>query len=236
LPAQSDILIDRPPVWTTFLESSRLVVWLKTSREGIILAHNRALELALGQTGSQLNGTPLWPLVTQSDAVTLKGTAEGAPCPHREERLINLLNKEGQTCTLSVCIDVTADGVEMIGEPVLEFEAALRDELLELNNRLSVLARENERKSKALLASRAELERTAKELRESYWHIRKIQEFLPICMQCGKVKSSDSKWDDVVHFLMTHSLFLSHGYCPGCAEQILQALRKGRQDDDRNDY
>jgi response regulator RpfG family c-di-GMP phosphodiesterase len=53
-------------------------------------------------------------------------------------------------------------------------------------------------------------------LDKSFWHLRKIQEMLPICMECGKVKTADSSWEDVVSFLKKNTRFLSHGYCPEC--------------------
>lgn len=58
------------------------------------------------------------------------------------------------------------------------------------------------------------------QLQNSFWHLRKIQEVLPICMGCGKVKTNDSSWEDVVQYLKNNALFLSHGYCPECAEKV----------------
>lgn len=60
------------------------------------------------------------------------------------------------------------------------------------------------------------------QLDRSFWHLRKIQEVLPICMECGKVKSSDSSWEDVVSFLKNNTMFLSHGYCPDCEKKLLE--------------
>lgn len=64
------------------------------------------------------------------------------------------------------------------------------------------------------------------QLDKSFWHLRKIQEVLPICMKCGKVKTTDSSWEDVVSFLKSHSMFLSHGYCPECAEKMMSLLEE----------
>lgn len=62
------------------------------------------------------------------------------------------------------------------------------------------------------------------QLNKSFWHLRKIQELLPICMACGKVKTTDSVWEDVVSFLEKNSMFLSHGYCPECADNMMRQL------------
>jgi response regulator RpfG family c-di-GMP phosphodiesterase len=58
------------------------------------------------------------------------------------------------------------------------------------------------------------------QLQNSFWHLRKIQEVLPICMGCGKVKTDEASWEDVVDYLKSNALFLSHGYCPECAEKM----------------
>jgi len=60
------------------------------------------------------------------------------------------------------------------------------------------------------------------QLDKSFWHLRKIQEVLPICMACGKVKTSASSWEDVVSFLKNNSMFLSHGYCPDCEKRVME--------------
>jgi response regulator RpfG family c-di-GMP phosphodiesterase len=64
------------------------------------------------------------------------------------------------------------------------------------------------------------------QLDQSFWHLRKIQEVLPICMECGKVKTTDTSWEDVVSYLKKNTRFLSHGYCPECAEQVLRQYKK----------
>ena len=63
------------------------------------------------------------------------------------------------------------------------------------------------------------LQETLDTLHRTHWHLRKIQEVLPICVGCGKVKTSDAKWEDVLAYLQANAEFLSHGYCPDCARQ-----------------
>jgi tetratricopeptide (TPR) repeat protein len=64
------------------------------------------------------------------------------------------------------------------------------------------------------------LEFALEELQTSYWHIRKIQEVLPVCVRCGMVKTGDAEWQDVIDYLKQNTLFLSHGYCPACSEKV----------------
>ncbi len=91
--------------------------------------------------------------------------------------------------------------------------------LLERSIRYAV---DRKRVEAELRAAKAELEKTIKELNSSYWHLKKIQEVLPICMECGKVKTGESTWEDVVAYLKKNSLFLSHGYCPPCASEAVR--------------
>lgn len=45
-------------------------------------------------------------------------------------------------------------------------------------------------------------------------------------MECGRVKTAELKWDSVVDYLREHALFLSHGYCPECADKLVESLWK----------
>jgi len=62
------------------------------------------------------------------------------------------------------------------------------------------------------------------QLDKSFWHLRKIQEVLPICVMCGKVKTSDSSWEDLVKYVRDNSRFLSHGYCPECFKKAVTEI------------
>jgi hypothetical protein len=67
-----------------------------------------------------------------------------------------------------------------------------------------------------LEATKAKLEETLADLKSSYWHLEKIQEVLPVCMECGAVRSGRSAWEPVLEYLKKNDLVLSHGYCPDC--------------------
>jgi CheY-like chemotaxis protein len=47
---------------------------------------------------------------------------------------------------------------------------------------------------------------------------------LPICMECGKVKSAAAGWQGIARFLEDNVIPLSHGYCPGCAAAVKTRL------------
>jgi PAS domain S-box-containing protein len=57
-------------------------------------------------------------------------------------------------------------------------------------------------------------------LEQGFWHLRKAQEVLPMCMGCRRVRDSDGGWEELHDFLLCNSLFVSHGLCDGCADAI----------------
>jgi hypothetical protein len=109
-----------------------------------------------------------------------------------------------------------------VGEPAIAEELALQTELNELNNQLATLARQNARKTKELAQANARLESALAELNRSHWHLRKVAEVLPMCLGCGKIKSSDAKWQDVAEYFHHNSLWVSHGCCPDCQKMLAQ--------------
>ena len=67
------------------------------------------------------------------------------------------------------------------------------------------------------------------ELKTTHWHLKKIQEILPLCMGCGKIKTGSASWTSLVDYLRENEIFVSHGYCPSCAEEY--ARRHGLADE-----
>jgi integral membrane sensor domain MASE1 len=58
-------------------------------------------------------------------------------------------------------------------------------------------------------------------LETSFWHVTRDQEVLPLCMGCGQVSPREGEWQDLSTFFHDRTDFLSHGYCPPCAEGLL---------------
>lgn len=105
-------------------------------------------------------------------------------------------------------------------------EVAAQDRLGELTNELAVSLRENARQNRELEHVKATLESTLEELRQTHWHIKKLQEVLPICMGCGFVNADERGWQEAVQFLKERAPFLSHGYCPECAARRRAELER----------
>jgi hypothetical protein len=197
------VMLDR------LFERSRFLHYIDSSADGTIRACSEAVFRTLRRASAAVIGQSLWPFLLPSDAEGVR-VRLADPGVATQPFLVNLLDVANLPRTLMCFVDPTTDGFVMSGEPVEEHEWKFHEEALRLNNELSVLLRDNVQKTRALEAALAELD-------TSYWHLKKIQEVLPICMECGKVKTSESHWEDVAKYLRENSLFLSHGYCPACA-------------------
>lgn len=103
-------------------------------------------------------------------------------------------------------------------------ETSLQDRLLSAHRELLVLARENARRARMLEQMRRELAAALDQLHACYWHIERMQEVLPLCLDCGRVYVSDQGWQDLAEYLRHRSLFLSHGYCPDCDHRLRARL------------
>jgi heme-degrading monooxygenase HmoA len=158
----------------------------------------------------EIVGQPLWRWLVAADAAWLRAlVAQGPTAPSARRRLNFVKGAQQVPYTLDCSIEVEPGGFALAGEPPHQEEAVLRDQLLELNNELATALREKERARRALQAAAEELDR-------SHWHLKKIQEMLPICMHCGKVRTAEARWESVAEYLKKNSLFLTHGCCPDC--------------------
>jgi hypothetical protein len=64
------------------------------------------------------------------------------------------------------------------------------------------------------------------DLRASHWHLRRLQELLPICVYCRKVRTGDDYWQSVEAYLQENSDFLTHGICPECLAKVDRELEE----------
>lgn len=197
---------------------------------------NRALADRLGVPHGD-TALAIAPLLANDEAVELAhriaALRDAGSRGITEEFLLNLVNSSRSPFTLRCRMDVQRAYVLILAEDAESAEDHLRDELLQTNNQLAVLARERETQRKALDSALGELARlnlaqaeTLATLEESFWHIQKIHEMLPICLDCGVVKTADGSWQPVRDFLVANARhpFLTHGYCPPCAERVVDAL------------
>ena len=72
---------------------------------------------------------------------------------------------------------------------------------------------------RAMFLSKSQL---IERLQETEEEVKKLQEILPICAKCKKIRDDEGYWNQVEEYLATHSnIRFSHGLCPTCAEEIL---------------
>lgn len=224
---------DAAPVMARHVAAARALYLMVAAADGTIQLANAAIAERLGASPEQLRGRLLSSCLVGHNAERL-GALAAAGRRDLEPMLLNFVGADQSPFTVSATIDVQPDGLVLVAEPLTEKEGRLSSELFQLNNELAVLAREHARQGQMVMRAHAELERVHRELKESHWHLRKIQEVLPFCMRCSKVKTGEGQWDELVRFIQDHSRFLSHGYCPACAQVLLDEMEsseggKGRE-------
>lgn len=136
-----------------------------------------------------------------------------------QDLILNFVDSELRPTSVRARISVLNNDIRLIAEQSTLEENNLGRQLMDLNNELTMLARESQQKNYQLAGSRDDLAKAIEEREQSYWFIRKIREVLPFCMGCNKVKTTESDWQELEVFLMHHTNFLSHGFCPDCLEK-----------------
>ena len=189
-----------------FLFQSATVEYLEVSADGYIVHANGAFarhatraETVAGQSVFQFLAAP--------DAARLRAWLSSAP-PHDFVQL-TFLESGGRPYALRSVVTAHAGGLVIVGECGSRLDVGTAEQLMEINNELARLSRENARRGKELAKALDERERT-------FWHLRRIQEVLPICMSCGKVRTGEAKWQTLADYLRESSILMSHGYCPPC--------------------
>lgn len=225
-PSLRENVDDAGELLANVLSASETLHFLVATGEGIITACNPAIARALAIPETTLAGSSLWEQLTEADGRTLRERfASGRRSP--AERFSLSFTGGPEPFTLSCWVDFHPAHFTIVGEPALKRDAGYDEELFGLNNELAVLARENARRGKELDRAKANLQETLDELHRTHWHLRKISEVLPMCVECGKVKPGEGEWESVVNYLRENSLFLSHGCCPDCMEKLQANLGVG---------
>jgi len=224
---------DHAPILAHALAESAAWHFVMTASDGTIAATNRAFALSLKRPEEDLVGMPLWDHLTAPDAAALQTALAAGERHPAESRLLNFVDAARVPFTLQCHVDVQPDGLILIGEELMAQNRTAQTQMLELTNELALANRENQRKSRELLKMKQELERTLEELQTSYWHLRKIQEHLPVCSMCKKIKTGheDSDWTDLLEYMTDNARVLTHGLCPDCFEKQMANLDQESPED-----
>ena len=221
-----EIVDDAGELFASALTVSETLHFVAGTSAGVITACNNAMTRALGLSRADLIGTDISEHLAEEDGAGLRERlAAGRRAPN--ERFPLMFARPGRDpVLLSSWIDVQPTHFTLLAEPSLNPNTGYDEQLFATNNELSVLAREHARRGKELAAAKAQLQETLDELNRTHWHLRKVAEVLPMCVDCGRVKPGDGNWGTVVDYLRENSLFLSHGCCPECAGKLQADLRQ----------
>lgn len=186
------------------------LVWIEADAQARVTRANPAACRVLGLL--EPAGAALAAHLTEQDAAWLRQAQLDQA--RRVPRLLNFVTPEGVVSSVEALVDVRPDGVVLVGLGETTLSRRVREELLSVTGDLSVQLR-------AEASARVHLE----ELQRSHWLLRKLEEVLPVCMRCERVKTGDGSWGGVLEYLRANSSFLSHGYCPACAQQVRAEMR-----------
>jgi hypothetical protein len=202
----------RQNIYESILWNSENIAVAKLSRDWHIKDANPTFRMVTGI--EKPVGKSIADLLSADDA---DGWARQIVDMRENAVLLHYVRTDGDVTSLRSRLYSTPKFEMLVGEiPVRDLLAA-EAAMANLNNEITTLARENARNSNELKRKSGDLKIALHDLDTSYWHLKKIQEVLPICMYCHKVKSAANHWEDVAEYLNKNSLFLSHGLCPACA-------------------
>lgn len=210
------------------LDTSSSLLAMRIDTRGRVAEVSPALARAVGMAPEALVGLSVEALVHEDHRARVEGWMGGADTPD-EPTGLTLRTAGGRPLAASVVVESGPDGLWVVGEREAREADGATEELTRMNNELAALARERARREREIERLERQTRATLDDLRSSYWHLRKIQEVLPFCMECGHVKGEDDTWQSFVDYLKENEILVSHSYCPTCADRYME--REGLVDD-----
>jgi hypothetical protein len=201
------------PLVSTFLESSGFVHLTILEIGGRILYANPTLSKCLKVGCAEITGKNFMNFLTGPDGESLTGHLARADVFPDEELLLNLVDADQVPHSLRFRIAPLGECFLLLGEPPREENQSLQEELIQLNNQLSVLSRENIRKGRKLAQRALELEQTLS-------RVKLLEGIIPICMYCKQIRDDQDSWNQLEKYISEHSeAEFSHGICPACLDK-----------------
>jgi hypothetical protein len=180
--------------------------------DGRLVEYNEGARRAFG-ADALVGSQSAWDLLSEDSGRMVREAMAQWPDPPAGRLLLNFAPPGAPAVSFSCQVLNAGDAWVVFGVRLPEGDARIQEELLELTQELSTTARERA-KLAALLAS------TLTDLRQSHWNIRRLQEYLPVCAVCHKVRQNaatgEAEWKALTTFLLENGLMMSHGYCPEC--------------------
>ncbi len=148
------------PLVSAFLDSSEVVNVAILDSNGSIQFANQALSKCLKVDSAGMIGTNFINFLTGPDGELLSKRLFEEDIFPDEELLLNVVDADQVPHSLRFRYASVEGGFLLIGEPPGDDNQALQEELIQLNNQLSVLSRENVRKGRELAKALADLKKT----------------------------------------------------------------------------
>jgi hypothetical protein len=209
--------LDALPLADDFVWQAETVHLLVLSPDATVARWNQAARRAHAPLSE---GAPVGRLLAANSASLLLATMDAARAGPVDGVLLTFSDGERFAFTLSCRVRWAGGACLLFGEPLAGRETQVTRELMELSSELARITRE-----RAKVA--AELSAALDSLHESHWHVKKIQEFLPICAECQRVPAGEAgrgEWRHLVAFLADNGLLMTHGYCPECEARVMAQL------------
>jgi heme-degrading monooxygenase HmoA len=214
-------VLDWSEMLDQFIGRAETVCYIAADRSGTIQVCSRGFASAVRMLSANVIGASVFSFLSESSRAALVALLDSGERRAAAPAALAFDSPSGASFTLECQLDIQPAAFALIGCVGEQRTQAYMETLENLNNQLAVEIRESARKGKELERVNGRLQQALDELDNMYWHLRKIQEVLPICLHCGKVKTGDGTWQTVVDYLKANSQFLSHGYCPDCYAQAL---------------
>ena len=157
----------------------------------------------------------LIPITGKKTAWLLVAAAISLMTVRRFESLVRLVSGQSSSApdvifevvglVISCCMMA---GIYLI-QPLFRAMASSRQELMDMNNKLSSLSGEQ----RELIAK----------LQDALANIRTLKGLLPICASCKKVRDDKGYWSQIEVYVRDHSdAEFTHGLCPDCAKKYFK--------------
>ena len=200
-----------------FVSGSRLAYIIEVDHAGIIRHCSPPFAEVIRLPVAEIKGRSFISFLVEDDKTVFAKILESAQAP--TDIICNVVPTDLLPFTIRCRVLHQADRILILGERFIDDETTFQRQVIELNNELARITRTAQQQNRELSIAKQELTSALAERDQSYWYIRKLHEFLPICIGCNKVRPGDSDWQDLVKFLHQNTKFLSHGYCPECLEK-----------------
>lgn len=148
------------PLVSSFMESSGVLYIALLDGAGLVLYSNHTLSRVLNVASADLRGESFVSFLTVPDGELLAKSLTKREQLSDEKLLLNLVDADQIVHSLHFSIAPIEECFLLLGEAPQDDNQSLQEELIQLNNQLSVLSRENVRKGRELSRALAELKST----------------------------------------------------------------------------